>query len=90
MGLLSGAAIFFIVWWLVLFTVLPWGADSAHETESAVEPGTAPSAPMAPRIARKFVITTIVASVIFAAIYVAVSNELFGLDDVPFLPTFSH
>ena len=34
-------AIYFIIWWLVLFTVLPWGATSAHESGSEIEPGHA-------------------------------------------------
>ncbi len=30
MTLVGGLAIYFVLWWLVLFTVLPWGATSAH------------------------------------------------------------
>jgi catechol 2,3-dioxygenase-like lactoylglutathione lyase family enzyme len=35
---LTGFAVYFIIWWLVLFTVLPWGMRSAHEEGAEVEP----------------------------------------------------
>ena len=39
MTLVGGIAIYFVLWWLVLFTVLPWGATSAHELGQEVEAG---------------------------------------------------
>ena len=77
-------AIYFILWWVVLFAVLPFGAHSAHELEQDVEAGHAPSAPVAPRLVRKFLITTVISGIIFAVIYYVQANELIGLDDLPF------
>ena len=37
-------AIYFIMWWLVFFAVLPWGIRSQHEHGDIV-PGTDPGAP---------------------------------------------
>jgi predicted secreted protein len=51
------AIVFAIVWWLVLFMVLPFGAAPPDE----VEPGMASSAPAKPRIAVKVAITTVLA-----------------------------
>jgi predicted secreted protein len=51
---------FVILWWLVLFMVLPFGAKPPQE----VEPGMAPSAPERPRMALKVAITTGVALVL--------------------------
>ena len=51
------AVVFAIVWWLVLFMVLPFGAAPPDE----VEPGMASSAPAKPRIAVKVAITTVLA-----------------------------
>jgi predicted secreted protein len=45
---------FVIVWWLVLFMVLPFGASPPDE----IEPGMAPSAPARPRMGLKVLITT--------------------------------
>ena len=86
MSLTSGLAFYFIIWWLVLFTVLPWGAHSAHERGDEVEPGHAPSSPLAPRLLRKFAITTVIASVVFAIFYYIKVNELLTLESFSFLP----
>jgi len=56
--------IFVIVWWLVLFVVLPFGAQPLD----SVQPGTAPSAPARPRIGLKMAITTAIAIVLTALV----------------------
>jgi len=88
MTLTTGLAIYFIVWWLVLFTVLPFGAKSHHEADAHIEPGNAPSAPLNPRILFKFAITTIISAVAFALVYATIEYRLIDLDSIPFLPTF--
>jgi len=88
MELISGLAIYFIVWWMVLFMVLPWGATSSHELGREVEPGTMKAAPIKPRMLLKFFLTTLIAGVVFAIIYVVITNDLISLDDIPFLPEF--
>lgn len=59
-------AIYFVVWWVVLFLTLPFGVRSQHEDGEGA-PGTDPGAPVMPRMARKLLWTTIVSAVIFAA-----------------------
>jgi predicted secreted protein len=86
MSLISGLAFFFIIWWLVLFTVLPWGARSPHEEGQEVDAGHAPSAPLVPRLALKFAITTLVAGVAFAVFYYVRVNKLITLDTFSFMP----
>jgi predicted secreted protein len=66
---------FLLVWWLVLFTVLPFGARPPDQ----VEPGMAPSAPAKPRIALKFLITTVIALVLTALILWVINNRLIQL-----------
>ena len=55
---------FIMVWWLVLFMVLPFGAKPPDE----VEPGMAPSAPARPRIGLKLAVTTVIAAALTALI----------------------
>jgi predicted secreted protein len=77
----TAAAIYFIIWWVVLFAVLPWGIRSQEETGN-VEPGTDPGAPALPRIWMRLVWTTAVATVIFTACYVIYVYRLVALDDL--------
>lgn len=88
MQLVSGLAVYFIMWWMILFLVLPWGAVSSHELGREVEPGTMKAAPVKPRILLKFGITTLLAAVAFAIFYVVTTNNLISLDDIPFMPNF--
>jgi len=74
MGLASGAAVFLVVWWLVLFMVLPWGIRPIDAED--VAKGQAPSAPRKPRIVTKMAITTVIASVIWGIVYLVIEAEL--------------
>ena len=44
MSVLSVVAVYFIIWWVTLFAVLPWGVRSQAEAAD-VAPGTEPGAP---------------------------------------------
>jgi predicted secreted protein len=85
MSFFSALAIYFVIWWIGLFAVLPWGIRSQHEDGEIVK-GTDPGAPIRPRLLRIVVVNTIFATVIFAAYYVVWSRNLISLDDIPFLP----
>jgi predicted secreted protein len=69
-------AIYFVVWWTILFAVLPWGLRTQEE-EGEVVMGTAASAPARPRLLLKAITTSIVAAVLVGGFWVAV--EQFGL-----------
>jgi predicted secreted protein len=64
-------AIYFVVWWTILFAVLPWGMRTQEE-EGEVILGTAASAPARPRLIAKAFWTSIVAAVIVAMFWVAI------------------
>ena len=75
MDWLSVAVVFVIVWWLVLFMVLPFGARPPDE----VVPGTPASAPARPRLGLKIVITTAIAAVTTAGVVWLISSGLISL-----------
>ena len=65
-SLSTAFAIYFVLWWVVLFAVLPFGVRSQIENGEQIA-GTDPGAPSVPRMARKLLWTTIVSAVLFAA-----------------------
>ena len=77
----TGLMVYLVIWWTVLFAVLPWGVRSQQES-GAVAPGTDPGAPAVPRLRRKLVWTTIVAAIVFAAWYVVYAYRLIRIDDL--------
>ncbi|MDH3195682.1 MAG: DUF1467 family protein [Hyphomicrobiales bacterium] len=81
MSLVSALAIYFVIWWLVLFVVLPFGVRSQHEAGD-VTLGTEHGAPERPLLARKFAVTTAIAAIVFAAVYIAFAVYGFSLEDM--------
>ena len=79
MPVTTALAIFFLIWWVVLFAVLPFGIRSQHE-DGEMAPGTDPGAPVLSRLGSKLLWTTAVAVVIFAACYVVYVNHLVTLE----------
>lgn len=57
-------AVYFVLWWVVLFAVLPFGVRSQVEDGEGAD-GTDPGAPMAARMGRKLLWTTLVSAVLF-------------------------
>lgn len=70
------AGIYFVVWWLVLFAILPWGAHT-QDDEGEVVLGTPRSAPVRPMLVKKAIATTIVAAIVVGALAIAV--DFYGL-----------
>lgn len=61
-------AIYVIMWWLVLFMVLPFGAHQKIEQEDVAE-GQDPGAPRRPMMLIKIAATTAISAVLFAIFY---------------------
>ena len=79
MPITTAIAIFFLIWWVVLFAVLPWGVRSQHEG-GEMAPGTDPGAPVIPDLKRKLLWTTLVSILIFGACYVVYVRRLVTLE----------
>jgi|HigsolmetaGSP11D_1036233.scaffolds.fasta_scaffold06292_4 predicted secreted protein len=77
MGLVSGIVVYVITWWIVLFTVLPWGVTPQEE----VAPGHEAGAPAQPKLLIKFAVTTVIATVLWLIIYLLVDANIFSFRD---------
>lgn len=75
-------ALYFVIWWTVLFAVLPFGLRTQHE-EGSVTLGTPRSAPERPRLLRIALITSVVSAVILALAYATVAAGVVDLRGEP-------
>ena len=75
----TGFAIYFVVWWIVLFLTLPFGVRSQHE-DGEGSPGTDPGAPIASQMGRKLIWTTLISAVIFAVAVWAYNSGLLSIE----------
>jgi predicted secreted protein len=79
MSLTLAAAIYVVIWWTVLFAVLPIGVRTQGE-DGEIVPGTPASAPTRPRLGRIVWLTTLLSSALFAAFWLAVHYHGIGLE----------
>ena len=79
MSITGSLVVYIIIWWIIFFSVLPFGIKSNKEAFRDSIHGIDPGAPKNPKIARKFLITTIITSIIFIVIYYLVNNNLLNL-----------
>jgi predicted secreted protein len=70
MGWVSGIVVYLLVWWVTLFAVLPLWVTPAEPGD----PGYGSGAPARPRLLLKAAITTLVAGIIWLAIYAVVRS----------------
>ena len=69
----TGLAIYFVLWWLVLFTVLPIGTKPVADPDS--QSGWR-GVPAQPRLVRTVVVTSVVTGIVWGLLYLAITSEL--------------
>ena len=70
----TGLMVYIVLWWIVLFAVLPLGVRRV----SNPGPGQDHGAPERPQLLRKAVITTVVAAALWLAFFVLHQADVFS------------
>ena len=83
MGWFPSLVTFLILWWTVLFAVLPLGA---READAGATPGADAGAPAHANMPRKFLLTTGIAFALWLVVFLVVTFNLISLDDLAFGP----
>ena len=78
MDIVSGVVVYVMLWWWVLFMVLPFGAKAPEQ----VEEGHATSAPAKPRMMLKLIITTALSAILFIFVYLIIASDIFSFRDL--------
>ena len=73
MGWVSGIVVYLLVWWTVLFAILPIGVRP--DTDAAITPGGWRGAPTQPRLWSKVLWTTLTAAVIWGGLELLISSD---------------
>ena len=79
MSITGSIIVYVMIWWVIFFSVLPLGIKSNKEVFNESIEGTDPGAPKNPKIGKKFLITTIITSILFIIIYYTVELGFFNL-----------
>lgn len=78
MTIFAGIVVYLLVFWTILFTVLPWG----NQAPDVPEKGMAGSAPINPRIKQKFIITALLSAVIWGMIFFLVQSNVIDFYEI--------
>jgi len=78
-GITGSIIVYVLIWWIIFFSVLPVGIQSNKEKFKEKIEGIDPGAPINPKIGKKFLITTLITSIIFIVIYYLVEFNLLNL-----------
>ena len=73
MGIAGSIVLFLLIWWLLLFIVLP--LNISDTAEKIVEGGNDTGAPSNPQIFKKFLITTIISIIIWSIMYIFLKDQ---------------
>jgi len=78
MSIVTAILVYFLVFWTVLFAVLPWGNGRSEAPEDDASGG----APARPRIKEKFLITFAISGVISAIIYLLIHLNILDFYEI--------
>ncbi|TCL70429.1 DUF1467 family protein [Rhizobium sp. BK251] len=79
---LQGFAVYFIIWWITLFAMLPVGLRTQAEDNDVVL-GTVESAPTRFRARLVFFLTTLVSGLVYGGWYICSTYFGLGFDALP-------
>ena len=74
MGIAGSIILFLLIWWLLLFTILPLNISNNAE-KNINNDGNDSGAPNNPQIFKKFLITTILSTIIWSIIYLFLKDQ---------------
>jgi predicted secreted protein len=67
----TGIIVFLLIWWLVIFLVLPWGLERDESGK-----------PHDPQLKKKVVLTTLLSIVLWCIVYVLVRMDVISFHDI--------
>jgi predicted secreted protein len=72
-------AIYFVIWWVTIFAVLPFGVH-VRRNDDQLTPGADPGAPLTHRVGRMLLLNSLVAGVVFGVFYVIYVSKVIPYD----------
>ncbi|HTK35154.1 MAG TPA: DUF1467 family protein [Caulobacteraceae bacterium] len=90
MGVVFYISVYFVIWWTVLFAVLPWGIKNHHQEGIDVPGGGDPASPVNPNLKRKFITTTWVSAICLLVLMAVLEFHLITLPPLPAGPSGFH
>lgn len=81
MEIVTSFILYFIIWWTLIFTILPWG----NRPPKIVEKGHCPSAPEKPRLIKKILINTLLTTIIWGILFYCIQKKIIDFEAISVL-----
>lgn len=78
MSIFTGIILYIMLYWLVIFMVLPWGNQPSEQTDL----GNATGAPANPRMRQKFIITAFVAAALWLIVFALIKFDVIDFYEI--------
>ncbi len=75
----TALAVFFVLWWLILFMTLPFGVRTAEEAGEEVVAGQSLGAPVRPRLWLKVLVTTGITGILVLSTHLLMVYEIIDM-----------
>jgi predicted secreted protein len=79
-GVISGIAVFFMIWWTVIFCALPFGVRPPDHSEQVQ--GQMPGAPVRHNLGKKMLWTTAISILMWLAVYALIEADIISFRDL--------
>lgn len=80
----SALVVFVIIWWSVIFCVLPIGQATHYEDPKDDENYTYPGSPKKLNMKKKLIITTVISIVLWIIAYIIIESEVISLREIAY------
>jgi len=78
MSVFNAGVVYVLIWWMVLFCVLPLNIHSIRKPTGGAMPG----APSNPDMKRKIILTTAISCVVWLVVYLIICSNLISYTDI--------
>jgi predicted secreted protein len=78
MNWVTGIATYVVLWWIVLFSVLPWGVRPNKEAGKGFDAG----APANPRLLMKALATSAISAALWLVLYAVIESGIISFQDL--------
>ncbi len=81
MQIASGIVVFIMIWWTVIFCVLPIGMSTTYDKDDEEDTLQAPGAPKTFNLKKKLLLTTLISVILWCIVYIIIQADVFNIKD---------
>jgi predicted secreted protein len=78
MGIVSCIVVYVLIWWVVIFCILPFNIKPLENNRD----GSMPGAPVEPGLKKKVLLTSVISLIVWVVVYLIVTSGLISYREI--------